>query len=532
MDIDTLSVINDPTLRAWYFEERNCLALSNGEVVTSTYSAVHLQKIVLYIQETELLNGGLFFGKRLPVKLVTQGQIESLFNDESSLNNHIELKDEKLSEIGEFFKRLQQKAVMLESSDIHIELYEHEVKFYVRVDGRRLVLSETIPDHAYGEALFSYIFTSKAISKDHDYVEKLPNSGKLEQLLLLTNKDENGEEIMEPRLTSWRADYIPAKGGGKITLRWLNAQQSIPPLDTLGWTDGHVDIIMDFLKTPSGVCIFSGKTGSGKSTSIASTLDLIDEESAVHTLEDPDEFNLGIPQTVVTSDKNSDTKSGFATYSKVLLRHDVDVELHGEVRDHAGAMEVTRKGETGQLVFTSLHTSSAIGIAHTLTEQLKVPPSVVSAPALMKVWAYQTLVRKLCPHCKLTDSKSLGAYDTNELGDDYHRARIALDSFLKPEFREHVFWRNPNGCKHCNKGEKGRTALIEMIILDDEDRDFILRKDYLNWQVALKNKGFKTVRDHAINKIQLGEIDVLTAAKKVNQLIPQSSSDVYATLKL
>ncbi|WP_161493393.1 ATPase, T2SS/T4P/T4SS family, partial [Zoogloea sp. LCSB751] len=76
---------------------------------------------------------------------------------------------------------------------------------------------------------------------------------------------------------------------------------------------------------------------------------------------------------------------GFSYYSKQTLRHDVDVEMHGEVRDKIGAMELTRKGETGQLMFTTLHTSSALGIAHTLTDQMHVPPAVIAAPALMRL---------------------------------------------------------------------------------------------------------------------------------------------------
>lgn len=519
------NIIVDAALKTWYFEERKVLVLTSGEIITSDYNASNLNNIIDYVQLSDTLNGGVFFGQNLPVRLVDQTQIDTLFSEVTTLQ-HANLKDEVLSDIGERFKRLQQRAVDFGSSDIHIELYEHEVQFYARVDGRRITLAETVPDHSHGEQLFAYIFTSKATSKDDDYVASKPNNGQLEQLLLCSSDDGKSKTS---RLTLWRASYIPAKGGGKITLRWLNGQQYIPKLESLGWTAGHIVALRQFLKSPSGVCVLAGKTGSGKTTTIASIISEIPKERAVHTLEDPPEFNLGIPQTTVTSDKNSDTKSGFATYSKVLLRHDIEVELHGEVRDHLGAMEVTRKGETGQLIFTTLHTSSATGIAHTLTEQLNVPASVVSAPGLMGIWAYQTLVRTLCPHCKLTDEAALVAYDTNERGDDWLQADDAVTQFIGQAHRQNVRWRNPDGCEHCNQGEKGRTSLLEMIVLDDEDRHFILNKDYLGWQHALQQKGYKTVRDHALSKIKRGEIDLLTAAGKVNQLIPLSSTDIYAT---
>ncbi len=521
-----LNIIIDATLKLWYFEERKVLALTTGEIITSDYNASNLSKIADYIQQSDNLNGGRYFGLSMPVRLVDQTQIDALFSQVTTLQQHANLKEEVLSDIGERVKRLLQRAVDLGSSDIHIELYEHEVQFYARVDGRRISLAETVPDHSHGEQLFAYIFTSKATSKDDDYVASKPNNGQLEQLLSCPGDD---DKTKNSRLTLWRASYIPTKGGGKITLRWLNGQQHIPMLESLGWTDGHIAAVRQFLKSPSGVCILAGKTGSGKTTTIASIISEILKERSVQTLEDPPEFNLGIPQTTVTVDKNSDTKSGFATYSKVLLRHDVDVEMHGEVRDHLGAMEVTRKGETGQLIFTTIHTSSAAGIAHTLTEQLNVPASVVSAPGLMGIWAYQTLVRTLCPHCKLTDDEALAAYDTHEHGDEWLHANDAVNTFIGQDHRQHVRWRNPDGCEHCNQGEKGRTALLEMIVLDDEDRHFILNKDYLGWQVALENKGYKTVRDHALSKIKRGEIDLLTATGKVNQLIPLSSTDIYAT---
>ena len=520
-------VIIDPQLRTWYFEERKVLALGNGEIIVSDYHASNLNKIRDYIQQSEQLNGGRFFGQHLPVRLVDQTHIDAAFSEAAGLQQHADAIEEVLSDIGERFKRLQQTAVDWGSSDIHIELYEHEVQFYARVDGRRVQLAETMPDHSHGEQLFAYIFTSKATSKDDDYVASKSNNGQLEQLLLCPSDDGQSKR---PRLTLWRASYIPTKGGGKITLRWLNGQQYIPRLETLGWTDGHIAALRQFMKSPSGVCILAGKTGSGKTTAIASILSEIAKERSVQTLEDPPEFNLGIPQTTVSGDKHGE--QGFALYSKVLLRHDVEVEMHGEVRDHAGAMEVTRKGETGQLIFTTLHTSSATGIAHTLSEQLNVPASVVSAPGLMGIWAYQTLVRTLCPHCKLTDDEAIGAYDTNELGNSWLDASAVLDELVGETAREHVRWRNPDGCEHCNQGEKGRTALLEMIVLDDSDRHFILNKDYLNWQLHLQEKGYKTVRDHVLSKIKRGDVDLITAAGKVNQLIAQSSTDIYATFTM
>lgn len=522
-------VLADKILTTIYFEERNSLALETGEIITCDISSVRLTDIRDHIRTTRELNNGIFFGKNLPIKSVDITVIKDYFERSSLKKQSTSQLGTPLTDVALRLKRLQQKAVVLGSSDIHIELYEHETQFYTRVDGERMQLENTIPLHEVGEKLFSYIFTSKAITTDSDFVAMTPNNGQIEQLLDCPTEKEG---VMEERLTKWRVSYIPTKGGGKITLRWLNASKTVPPLDEMGLHAGHISMLKDFCFGNSGLCMIAGKTGSGKSTLIAALLKLFGKNKAVHTLEDPPEFDLGVPQTHATPNQQVNSENfvrGFNYYSKVLLRHDVDVELHGEVRDNAGAMELTRKGETGQILFTTLHTSSAMGIGHTLTEQLHVPSAVVAAPDLMRVWAYQTLVRTLCPHCKMN----------HETANRYYIEKGELDTFttLAKQTEKvlggktpNAFYKRPTGCSHCSNGEKGRTALFEIIVLDDEDRSFILSKDYLGWQVALKAKGFKNVRDHAISKIQAGLIDVQTASQKVSHLIPVKTHSIYKQL--
>ena len=171
-----------------------------------------------------------------------------------------------------------------------------------------------------------------------------------------------------------------------------------------------------------------------------------------------------------------------------------------------------------------MHTSSSMGVSHTFIEQMHVPKSIISAPNLMKLWVYQTLVRVLCPHCKLTHDELPTHYDEETLTTLNH-----WHSGVKGKV-DGIRYKNPKGCKHCTEGEKGRTSLVEMIVLDNEDRLFISNQDYLGWEIALKAKGFKSVQDHALLKIKRGDIDILTAAGQVNNLIAQSSANVYDSL--
>lgn len=528
-------VLSDKVLIPLYFEERKSVALSDGTVLTSDFNAKKIAQIREYISASKTLHNGSLFGKPTTVKKVTTSEIEHYLSQLESQSNGIH--DTSITD-SEPSKRLHdylQSGVDNRCSDMHIEVHENSTVIYARVDGRRILLSE-IPDPSYGEQLFSYIFNSKATEKDSDYVAKDANNGHVEEMLLCSEVTHDTHDVNKVlRNTSWRVAYVPAKRGGRCTMRWLDASSTIPKLDEMGWTNGHVAVLRDYLEKPSGVCIISGKTGSGKTTVLASALNEIPPERSVVTLEDPPEFPLAKAIQIqikpnMPVKEGSEEMLGFGYYSKQTLRHDVDVEMHGEIRDKTGAMELTRKGETGQLMFTTLHTSSATGIAHTLTEQMHVPAAVIAAPELMRLWIYQTLVRKVCPHCCLTAEQAADYYqDRSENNVLYWLNHI--EQLCEGE-TQGIRFRDPSGCKHCTEGERGRTALVEMIVLDDEDRAFIIKKDYLGWKTALKEKGFRDVRDHAISKIKAGLIDVVTASKKVNNLLPITSADVYKTFEM
>lgn len=530
-------VLSDKVLIPLYFEERKSVALSDGTILTSDFDAKKISQIRDYIVKSKTLNGGVLFGKPTTVKKVKSSEIEHYLSQlelQSSGTSNANMTDSEPS------KRLHeylQSGVEKWCSDIHLEVHENSTVIYARVDGRRILLSE-IPDPSYGLQLFSYIFNSKATEKDYDFVEKDANNGHVEEILICSDISIIDDELSinkVKRNTSWRVAYIPAKRGGRCTFRWLDASSEIPILDDMGWTAGHVAVLRNYLDTPSGVCIIAGKTGSGKTTTLASALNEIPVERSVVTLEDPPEFDqrkaiqIQIkPNTPVK--EGGDEMRGFSYYSKQTLRHDVDVEMHGEVRDKVGAMELTRKGETGQLMFTTLHTSSAMGIAHTLTEQMHVPAAVIAAPALMRLWIYQTLVRKVCPHCCFTIEKATEYYKAQQDSKVSHWLNN-IDDLCNSQ-TQNVRFKNPDGCQKCVEGERGRTALVEMIVLDDEDREYIIKKDYIGWEKALKAKGFKSVRDHAISKIKAGAIDVVTASGKVNDLLPVTSSDIYKTFEM
>ncbi|MGD1336101.1 GspE/PulE family protein [Vibrio harveyi] len=501
-------LVLDEKLKSIYFGEQDTVALETGVIITTNFESPAIDQIKQHIHSNiddfpELL-GVSFRVERCESPQITKYIERISQKDESTFW----LDDETASVIGDDAHKILQDAVNLASSDIHIELYGHEVRLLVRVDGRIIPLQKSIPDYEYGSNLIGYLFNQLAEDTDRDFYHNKPNNGRIE--LELTTPEGK-------RNTIWRISYIYAKDkGGQAVLRWLNKDVTVPSMDQLGWEGGHVKALKRFLESPSGACLIAGQVGSGKSTTIASALDSVKNTGrSINTLEDPVEFDIGIMQTSVLGGADE-----LNELVKLLLRHDVDIEMHGEMRGQEGAMAVCRKAETGQLMFSTLHTSSAIGIAHTLHEQWNVPLSIISAPNLMKLWIYQTLVRTLCPHCKIPHDEAL-AQMSDVVREKYNQWRVHdVDT-------SQVHFRNPTGCEHCYQGEKGRTTLVEVLTLDDEDRQYILAKDHLGWVKALKNKGYKSVLDHANLKIQRGEIDLITAAERVNGLCEQETHSVY-----
>ncbi|HAT8502206.1 TPA: GspE/PulE family protein [Vibrio vulnificus] len=502
-------VLISDELKSLYFVHQDTVLLESGTLLTSDYDSRAIDEIKAHIQSHQATFPELL-GRVLTVEKVEQRTITGLIERISSKGEGFQLDDETLSTIGNDAKKILQEAVSRGASDIRIELYAHETRIGARIDGRMVPLQKTIPEYEYGHHLIGYLFSELAIDTDGDFYVNKKNNGRIE--IDLSTPDGKRETI-------WRISYIYARNkGGQAVLRWLNKNTHIPKLEALGWEEGQIKAMRDFMNSASGACLIAGQTGSGKSTTIASALDEVKHTGrSINTIEDPVEFDIGVMQTSVLGGNEE-----LNDLVKLLLRHDVDIEMHGEMRTKEGAMAVCRKAETGQLMLTTLHTSSAIGIAHTMNEQMGVPLALIGAPDLMKLWIYQTLVRKICPHCALSlnEAKALWDDTQQEQYEQWLSQATATDAMR---------FKNPNGCQQCYQGEKDRTTLVEMLVLDDEDRQFILSKDYLGWAEALKQKGYKTVLDHANLKIARGEIDLFTAAERVNGLFPKPTASIYQT---
>ena len=523
------AIIVDDVLVNHYFQGRKTIAVQEGRIYTTDPGDPFIAKIRSHLIEKSKTNRvlvGMVWGVK---KIEPEAMAKLLESLEKRVKQSgvgaTEIDQKESSELIVEFNSYLERAANDGCSDVHILLLPQSTIIRVRVDGATHDIA-SFPTNK-GRKLSAVLFNSLAKPKDDDFHVDSPNNGRYEVELNV-----KGRKVT----TQWRVAYIP---GGRTTLRWSNKESRVLRLEELNLHPSHIEIFKTAISGASGVILVAGKTGGGKTTLVAALLSEIGKGKEVHTLEDPVEIDLsefGIPQTLVEIDKtvvNTDKRKDFNLYGKQLLRHDLDAEFHSEIRDHQGAMTVCRKGETGQLMLATLHTSSAQGVAHTLIEQMRVPVSVVAAPDLMKVWVYSALVRKLCRHCCMDADTAIEYYQKNGNTEMVKKISINIDLIdFKGRDKGGIKFKNPDGCKYCLAGEHGRIPLLEVLILDDEDRSFILKGDYLGWRDALIRKGFVTVQHQALSKIFSGDIDMFTAMGRVNNIINVPTADIYKTIDI
>lgn len=363
----------------------------------------------------------------------------------------------------ELVNDLIQQAVRENASDIHIEAYEKMSRIRFRVDGYLYSAFE------YPASLHPSITARVKIMSGMDIAEKRrPQDGRI-----LTRVDN--------RRIDMRVSALPTMNGEKIVLRILDQDNSFVELGKLGLDHDDLEKIETFCEMPWGILLATGPTGSGKSTTLYSMLKRISRPDInIITVEDPVEFYIpGINQVQV----NEKAGLTFETALRSILRQDPDKIMVGEIRDTNTAQIAIRAALTGHFVLSTLHTNDAPGAATRLID-MGIPPFLVAA-ALSGV-AAQRLIRCLCPFCK------------REYEIDSDTCEILGVDFGTKAFRA-------SGCQKCRGGYRGRRAIYEIMILDDELREMILANtDTISLREAAVKRGMKTLRQSGINTALAG----------------------------
>ncbi len=326
------------------------------------------------------------------------------------------------------------QAIKENASDIHVEPFESRLVVRFRVDG---VLREVLqPKRVLAPLLVSRI---KVMAKLDIAEKRLPQDGRISLRIA-------------GRAVDVRVSTLPSGQGERVVMRILDKQAERLDLEHLGLDEISQQLLEDIIHRPHGIFLVTGPTGSGKTTTLYAILNRLNTRSRnIMTVEEPIEYYLdGIGQTQV----NPKVNLTFARGLRAILRQDPDVVMVGEIRDLETVEIAVQASLTGHMVFSTLHTNTAIGSVTRLRD-MGVEPFLLSS-SLEGILA-QRLVRTLCEHCKVaytaseTECESLGF--NPDIPPELYRAR---------------------GCEHCNQlGYRGRTGIYELIVVDNTLRSMI-----------------------------------------------------------
>ncbi|MFK7884432.1 MAG: GspE/PulE family protein [Phycisphaerales bacterium] len=363
-----------------------------------------------------------------------------------------------------------QAAVKEGASDIHVEPGEKKLKVRFRIDG---VLFEMMnPPPGMSAAIVSRL----KIMADLDISERrVPQDGRIRC-------------TVQGRKLDLRVSTLPAGHGEKVVMRILDTKSINVELEDLGFDERTLDIWKGQIRQPHGIVLVTGPTGSGKTTTLYSSMRQLDKNKMnLSTVEDPIEYHLeGITQTQ-THEKIGMT---FAKALKALLRQDPDIIMLGEIRDHETAHTAVQAALTGHLVLSTLHTNDAPSSVTRLVN-IGLEPFLVGA-AVNAVLA-QRLLRRLCKHCR---GKEVPSEEMAEF--------LEIQGLPSGEL-----WM-PNGCDKCrNTGYSGRVGAYELLAVDDSLRDVIARNPNVSeFRRMCLERGMQSLRQDGISKAMEGRTSI------------------------
>lgn len=433
--------------------------------------------------------------KRLGVGADTMGELaeDSALQvvDEDKDDGDLDVDAEDASII-RFVNQVLRDAIELRASDIHLEPFEHEFHIRYRIDG----VLQSIPVPAQIKRFQPAIVSRLKILSHLNIAEKrLPQDGRIKIRL-----DANEVDI--------RVSVIPMLHGEAVVLRLLRQNSTLLGMAEMGMDGRELKAFRHVLGLPHGIILVTGPTGSGKTTTLYTALNEInDQVRKIITIEDPIEYQLKGINQIQVSEKAGLT---FARGLRSILRHDPDVILVGEIRDRETAQIAVQASLTGHLVFSTLHTNDAPGAVTRLID-MGVEPYLV-ASSLEAVLA-QRLVRRLCSHCKQPDTSPTTVAIKAQIG-------------IPPETT--VF--RAVGCRECrNTGYHGRHAIFEWMDIDNDLRQLIL-KNVSSGEIAAqaRKSGLRVLSEDGWRLVRAGittpeEVLRVTKDQTVSNLTPEAA---------
>ena len=370
------------------------------------------------------------------------------------------------------------------ASDIHFDPHEKFLKIRIRVDGE--LMDYTIVPNEIKKNLVTRI---KILSEMNITESRLPQDGAIKGTFDGVNLD-------------LRVSALPTNMGEKLVIRILDYTMSITGIDKLGFSESNLEKVLHMINVPNGIILVTGATGTGKSTTVYSILQRLNNETTnIITVEDPIEMDIEGVNQVQT---NSEIGLTFATALRSILRQDPNIIMIGEIRDTETARIAVRASITGHLVLSTIHTNDSLNTIERLLD-MDVERYLLSS-ALTGIIS-QKLARRLCPHCRKL--RPVNDYEKelfkNILGKDVDKVYTA------------------EGCEECGNGYKGRLAIHEVLLINQEIKDAIsnnIRKDELR-QLVYKSDVTTLLQD-GLEKVLSG----LTTFEEILKLIELDDEDL------
>jgi len=441
--------------------------------------------------------------KRLGVGADTIGTLDEEKSiqvvDENAENTDLDSGEEDEASIIRFVNQVLKDAIELRASDIHLEPFEDEFKIRYRIDGE---LQDTAVPPQLKQFQPAIVSRIKILSHLNIAEKRLPQDGRIKVRI-----DDAEVDI--------RVSIIPMLHGEAVVMRLLRQNSTLRGLAEIGMNQRELEHFQHVLTLPHGIILVTGPTGSGKTSTLYTALNEInDAVRKIITVEDPVEYQLKGVNQIQVNEKSGLT---FARGLRSILRHDPDVILIGEIRDAETAQIAVQASLTGHLVFSTLHTNDAPGALTRLVD-MGVEPYLV-ASSLEAVLA-QRLVRVLCKHCKEPDHSVRAQSFKSKLG-------IPAEKIIYKSV----------GCRECrNTGFFGRHAIFEWMDTDEEIRQLILKSASTDQiRAAARKAGMRTLAEDGWRLVAAGvttveEVLSVTTAKEVESATKNQAGATAASI--
>ena len=476
----------DTSLQAWLRDSADgkLCVMEDGSIITADPDAPQ-------VEAARALLGM----KRIPfqVRPATSEVVRAALRrlDEDEIGDDLMIEDDRTeTDVSRLFLSILDAAISREASDIHFEMRGSEGSIRFRVNGQmieydRISARETV-------AIGNYLFNAEAKRGSLQFNTYMPLNA-------------SAHFPVRGQTVATRFATAPDIRGVDIFIRIWRPDADALPLENLVYTPLQRDLLREAINRPYGVIVFSGPTGSGKSTSMSAALETVSPSLKVVSLEEPVERELPNVTHIAISDVTE--HGGWENLRSGLNRWDSNINVLGEIKDRETADSIKDLVTAGKLTITTLHASNVLAVPARMAD-LGVDHSLLCDPNFLVLLINQRLVAELCAACRMP-------FDDADHVDQDSRHRFGR---LFEGETARIFMRG-GGCAECsNSGVVGRILAAEMVMIDEASLDFIRNRDPLRWRRHLTAQGWRPITDHMLRHVRAGRVDPVDAERAAGRL--------------